>query len=78
MIKKKTIFTSPVSTFAFKSMSFELCDTLTIFQTCMITMFLALLGDFIEIFMDDFFNFWLFIQHMFDKRDERFTYLCGG
>ena len=52
--QEKTTFTCPVGTFAFKRMSFGLCNAPATFQRCMTAMFSALVGDCLEIFMDDF------------------------
>ena len=51
---KKTTFTSPFSTFAFIRMSFGLCNAPATFQRCMMSIFLDLAEEVIEIFMEDF------------------------
>ena len=51
---KKTTFTCPYVTFAFRRMSFELCNAPATFQICMMFMFPDLVEEAIEIFMDDF------------------------
>ena len=51
---EKTTFTCPYGTFAFRRMSFGLCNALTTFQRCMISMFSDLVEEAMEIFMDDF------------------------
>ena len=38
-------------------MSFRLCNTPATFQRCMVAIFLDLIEDIIEVFMDDFFIF---------------------
>ena len=55
--QEKTTFTCPFGTFAFRRMSFELCNAPTTFQRCMTTIFSDFLGDSIEVFMHDFFVF---------------------
>ena len=52
--KEKTTFTCPCATFAFKMMPFGLCNALATFQRCMMSMFLDLVEEAMEIFMDDF------------------------
>ncbi|CAN6454248.1 unnamed protein product [Victoria cruziana] len=52
--QEKTTFTYPFSTFAFKRMSFGLCNTPKIFQRCMLSIFSDMLDDTMEVFMDDF------------------------
>lgn len=41
--------------FAFKRMSFDLCNAPVTFQHCMMSNFLDMVKDIIEVFMDDFF-----------------------
>ncbi|RDX85421.1 Retrovirus-related Pol polyprotein, partial [Mucuna pruriens] len=50
----KTTFKCPFETFAYTRMSFGLYNTSSTFQRCMINIFLDLLKDCIEVFMDDF------------------------
>ncbi|RDX62168.1 Retrovirus-related Pol polyprotein, partial [Mucuna pruriens] len=50
----KTTFTCPFGTFAYTRMSFGLCNAPSTFQHCMISIFLDLLQECIEVFMDDF------------------------
>ncbi|XP_073041875.1 uncharacterized protein [Primulina eburnea] len=52
--QKKTIFTCPYGTFAYKRMPFGLCNAPATFQRCMMAIFHDMIEDFIEIFMDDF------------------------
>ena len=52
--QEKSTFTCPVGTFAFKRMPFGLCNAPATFQRCMNAMFSNLVGDCLEIFMDDF------------------------
>ena len=55
--QEKTTFTCPIGTFAFNRMPFGLCNAPATFQRCMNALFSDLLGDCLEIFMDDFFVF---------------------
>ncbi|GKD89255.1 putative nucleotidyltransferase, ribonuclease H, partial [Tanacetum coccineum] len=49
---EKTTFTCPYGTFAYRRMSFGLCNAH--FQRCMTTIFHDMVEDFMEVFMDDF------------------------
>ena len=57
--QEKISFTSPFVVFAYKRMSFGLCNALTTFQRCMLSIFSNLVEKYIEVFMDDF-CVWLF------------------
>ncbi|RDX95543.1 Retrovirus-related Pol polyprotein, partial [Mucuna pruriens] len=50
----KTTFTCPFGTFAYTRMPFGLCNALSMFQRCMMSIFSDLLQDCMEVFMDDF------------------------
>ncbi|RDX96706.1 Retrovirus-related Pol polyprotein from transposon 17.6, partial [Mucuna pruriens] len=50
----KTTFTYPFGTFAYTRMPFGLCNAQSTFQRCMTRIFLNLLQDCMEVFMDDF------------------------
>ena len=52
--QEKTTFTCPYGTFAFIRMSFGLCNAPATFQRCMMSMFLDLVEEDMEIFMDEF------------------------
>ncbi|GKC62648.1 putative nucleotidyltransferase, ribonuclease H [Tanacetum coccineum] len=52
--QKKTTFTFPYGTFAYRRMSFRLCNVPATFQRCMTAIFHDMVEDFMEVFMDDF------------------------
>ncbi|CAM8884756.1 unnamed protein product [Rhodiola kirilowii] len=52
--QEKTTFTCPFGTFAFRRMSFGLCNAPGTFQRVVTSIFSDMIGEFIEIFMDDF------------------------
>ena len=52
--QEKTTFTCPFGTYAYRRMSFGLCNAPGTFQRCMMSMFSDLLEVCIEIFIDDF------------------------
>ena len=52
--QEKTTFTCPYGTFAYRRMSFGLCNAPATFQRCMMAIFSDLVEKTMEIFMDDF------------------------
>jgi hypothetical protein len=52
--QSKTTFTCPYGTFAYKWMSFGLCNAPTSFQRSMMVIFSNLIEKVMEVFMDDF------------------------
>nr|GEU59473.1 DNA-directed DNA polymerase [Tanacetum cinerariifolium] len=52
--QEKTTFTCPYGTFAYKRMSFGLCNVHATFQRCVTAIFHDMVEDFMEVFMDDF------------------------
>jgi hypothetical protein len=52
-----TTFTCPFGTFAYKCMLFDLCNAPATFQRCMMVIFSDMVGEFLEVFVDDFFVF---------------------
>ena len=52
--QEKNTFTCPFGTFAFRRMPFGLCNAPATFQRCMMSIFLDLAEEVMEIFMDDF------------------------
>ena len=60
--QEKTTFTCPYGTFAFRRMSFGLCNAPATFQRCMMSIFSDMIEQSLEVFMDDFSVF----GHSFD------------
>ena len=52
--QEKTTFTCPCRTFAFRKMSFGLCNAPATFQRCMMSIFSDMVEQTLEVFMDDF------------------------
>nr|GEX17501.1 reverse transcriptase domain-containing protein [Tanacetum cinerariifolium] len=52
--QEKTTFTYPYGTFAYRRMSFGLCNAPATFQRCMTAIFYDMVEDFMEVFVDDF------------------------
>ena len=52
--QEKSTFTCPYGTFAFRRMTFGLCNATATFQRCMMSIFSNFVEDVMEIFMDDF------------------------
>jgi hypothetical protein len=52
--QSKTNFTCPYGTFAYRRMSFVLCNAPASFQRCMMVIFSDLIEKVMEMFMDDF------------------------
>ena len=55
--QENTTFTCLFVTFAYRRMSFELCNVPATFQLCMLIIFSDMVERFLEVFMDDFFLF---------------------
>nr|AAR00600.1 putative reverse transcriptase [Oryza sativa Japonica Group] len=52
--QSKTTFTCPYGTYAYRRMSFGLCNAPASFQRCMMSIFSDMIEDIMEVFMDDF------------------------
>jgi hypothetical protein len=52
--QRKTIFTCPYGTYAYRRMFFRLCSALASFQRYMISIFSDMIKEIMEVFMDDF------------------------
>lgn len=55
--KENTTFTCLYGMFVYRRMLFGLCNALTTFQKCMMSIFDKLIKDILEVFMDDFSSF---------------------
>ena len=53
--QSKTTFTCLYGTYAYRHMSFGLCNAPTSFQRCMMFIFSDIIEEIMEVFMDDFF-----------------------
>jgi hypothetical protein len=51
--QSKTTFTCPYGTYAYRTMSFGLCNALTSFQRCIMSIFFEMIEEIMEVFMDD-------------------------
>ena len=56
--QSKTMFMCPYGTYAYRRMSFGLCNAPASFQRCMMSIFLDMIEEIMEIFMDDFSVYW--------------------
>ncbi|KAI3743725.1 hypothetical protein L1987_56790 [Smallanthus sonchifolius] len=63
----KTTFTCPYGTFAFRRMPFGLCNAPATFQRCMMSIFSDMVGENLEIFMDDFSIFGMSFEKCLDQ-----------
>ncbi|KAK9185186.1 hypothetical protein WN943_025540 [Citrus x changshan-huyou] len=52
--QEKTTFTCPFGTFAYRRMTFGLCNAPATFQRCMLNIFSDMVERFLEVFMDEF------------------------
>jgi hypothetical protein len=68
--QSKTTFTCPYGTFAYKQMSFGLCNAPASFQRCMMAIFFDLIEKVMEVFMDDFSIYGKTFEHCLANLDK--------
>ncbi|GJV69417.1 reverse transcriptase domain-containing protein, partial [Tanacetum coccineum] len=68
--QEKTTFTCPYRTFAYRRMSFGLCNAPATFQRCMNMIFHDMVEDFMEVFMDNFSVFGNSFNHYLGNLDK--------
>jgi hypothetical protein len=56
--QNKTTFTYPYGTYAYRRISFGLCNAPALFQRCMMSIFSDMIEEIMKVFMDDFFCLW--------------------
>ena len=66
--QEKTTFTCPYGTFAYRRMTFGLCNAPT-FQRCLMVIFFYMVERFINVFMDDFSIFGSSFDHCLNNLD---------
>ncbi|GKA32663.1 reverse transcriptase domain-containing protein [Tanacetum coccineum] len=68
--QEKITFTCPYGTFAYRRMTFGLCNALATFQRCMTVIFHNMVEDFMEVFMDNFLVFGNTFDQCLDNLDK--------
>ncbi|CAH9072683.1 unnamed protein product [Cuscuta europaea] len=71
--QEKTTFTCAYGTFAFRRMSFGLCNAPGTFQRCMMAIFSDLIEEIMEVFMDDFSVYGTSFDSCLDNLDKALT-----
>ena len=56
--QSKTTYTCPYGTYAYRRMSFRLCNAPASFQRCMMSIFSDMIEEIMKVFMDVFFCLW--------------------
>nr|GEZ11036.1 reverse transcriptase domain-containing protein [Tanacetum cinerariifolium] len=79
--REKTTFTCPYETFAYRRMSFGLCNAPGTFQRCMLAIFHDMVKKTMEVFMDDFSVFGNSFENSLSRLDKmlqryEYTNLC--
>ena len=67
--QSKTTFTCPYGTYAYRRMSFGLCNAPASFQQCMMSIFSDVIEEIMEVFMDDFSVYGKTFDHCFENLD---------
>ena len=65
--QSKTTFTCPYGTYAYRRMSFRLCNAPVSFQQCMISIFPDMIEEIMKVFMDDFLGYGKTFNHCLEK-----------
>jgi hypothetical protein len=65
--QNKTTFACPYGRFAYRRMSFGLCNAPTSFQRCMMDVLSEFIEEIVEVFMDDFFYLWEDVHGLLGK-----------
>jgi hypothetical protein len=68
--QSKTMFTCPCGTYAYRRMSFGLCNAPASFQWCMMSIFSDMIEEIMEVFMDDFSVYGKTFDHYLENLDK--------
>jgi len=68
--QRKTTFTCPYGTYAYRRMSFGLCNAPASFQRCMMSIFSEMIEEIMEVFMDDFSVYGKTFDHCLENLDK--------
>lgn len=71
--QSKTTFTCPYGTYAYRRMSFGLCNAPASFQRCMMSIFSDMIEEIMEVFMDDFSVYGKTFDHCLENLDRVLT-----
>ena len=67
--QSKTMFTCPCGTYAYRRMSFGLCNAPASFQRCIMSIFSNMIEQIMEVFMDDFSVYGKTFDHCLENLD---------
>ena len=67
--QNKTTFTCPYGMYAYRRMSFGLCNAPASFQRCMMSIFSDMIDEIMEVFMDDFSAYGKTFDHCLENLD---------
>ena len=68
--QSKTMFTCPYGTYAYRRMSFGLCNAPASFQRCMMSIFSDMIEEIMEVFMDNFSIYEKTFDHCLENLDK--------
>ncbi|KAK3125119.1 hypothetical protein QOZ80_7BG0600300 [Eleusine coracana subsp. coracana] len=71
--QSKTTFTCPYGTYAYRRMSFGLCNAPASFQRCMMSIFSDMIEEIMKVFMDDFSVYGKTFDHCLENLDRVLT-----